>query len=105
MTVTEAWQAWIFAFCVADKARRSATLKADVAHWYGLNPYKLTTKQIFALAVNLPRVKAQQKLAAGNYDPADWETVYNLTLIATGDEQQALNARSNAIMAEARRNG
>jgi hypothetical protein len=42
------------------------------------------------------RIKAQRKIERGDYNPTDYEGVYNLFLQAYGDEDLAREAQSNA---------
>jgi len=57
----------------------------------------LTHGQLIGLEVNLPRLKAVKRVESGDYDPTDYEAVYNLWLTAFEDENQAREAQSVAL--------
>lgn len=99
LTIAEAWQVWKAACTVEEWLRTQAKIVADVSFWYGIDATKLSDRKLTALNANLPRVKAQQQLENGNFDAADFEYVYNLTLLAFEDEQRALDARANSMRA------
>lgn len=96
-TPTQAWLLWRIVFASAAAMQAGAQAYADVGFWFGVNPFALTARQRFALKLNLGRVKSQYVLAMGNYDAVDYQGVYNLVLAATGDEQQAVHARAEAM--------
>lgn len=89
---TIAWQVWWAVFERIDAIREQTQVAADIAFWYGINPFGLNDEQAIGLRANLPRVRAQQTLHEGNYRETDYEAVYQLTLLATGDEQLARKA-------------
>lgn len=99
VSATIAYQVWHVAWRWMDVQRERAEQAADVAYWYGIDPFGLTLEQHAGLHANLPRVQAQARLAAGQFDPCDYEAMYHLTLLATGDEQAALAARARGIRA------
>lgn len=96
-TPTQAWALWRIVFGAAAALQAETRDLADVGFWYGLNPYRLTRRQRLALRLNLGRVKAQHVLQMGNYDAMDYKGVYNLVMLATGDDRQAVAARAEAI--------
>jgi len=49
------------------------------------------------LLANLNRMKAQQKIHLGQYEPTDYQHVYALYLAAFDDEALASKARANAL--------
>jgi len=57
----------------------------------------LTACQVIALEENLPRFKALDDIAKGNYDPTNHSEVYRLWLVAYEDEDQARRAQSQAV--------
>ncbi len=97
VSATTAYQVWLIARTVAERNREQFETAADVAHWMGVNPFSLTDEQFLGLAANLHRVQAQEQLLQGTFDPASYNSVYNLTLLATGDEQAALDARTGSM--------
>jgi hypothetical protein len=46
--------------------------------------------------VNMTRVKAQRRIERGDYDGTDHEGVYNLFMVAFGDENRARDAQAEA---------
>jgi hypothetical protein len=95
-TCTQAWATWRLVFELKRLVAKAAERQAEVAYWFKINPFNLTDLQRRALLANLDRLKAQQILHDGNFDPCDAETVYNLVLTATGDERKAVRARGTA---------
>ena len=96
-TRTAAWQVWWAVYERIEQLRRDAELNADLSYWYHVDAFSLTAEQRLGLLFNLPRVKAQGRLAAGNFDSTDYRAIYNLTLLATGDEAQAERAKADAL--------
>lgn len=96
-TPTAAWHVWKAVFRTIDKLRKRHALNAEIAFWYGVDPYQLTPEAHAAMLVNLPRMKAQEILHRGDYDPTDYGFAYDLVLLATGDEKKALKARGDAL--------
>lgn len=96
-TPSEAWQAWKILFNRMDAVRKQLAQDAALAFWYGINPFELSKEQRTGLLANLDTMKAQDTLHGGNFNPADPERVYNLVLVATGDERLAVRARGDAM--------
>jgi hypothetical protein len=97
LTLTAAWQLW-WAVCeLLDKARKAQQRIADVGAWCHIDGTRLAEYQLYGLLANVPRIQAQQRLHAGQFDAMDYEGVYQLVLLATGDEQQARSARTLAL--------
>ena len=94
---TQAYQVWLLTRATFAKYRDQFATIGDVCHWMHVDATKLSEPAIIGLAANLPRVKAQHQLLIGSFDQSDYEGVYQLVLMATEDEQQALDARS-AVM-------
>jgi hypothetical protein len=97
LTLTETWSIWRIVLDAGEGLRAGAAELADLAFWYGMDPWKLTPTQRIALYNNLPRVKAQNTLESGNFSATDYRGVYNLVLLATGDEKAASKARADAM--------
>ncbi len=95
-TLDGAWMFWKLVNMEAEAAREANTENADLAFWYGVNPFELDDDQRVALLTNLPRIKAQDALKRGSFDPMDMNHVYALVLAATGDQQQAQKAKADA---------
>lgn len=96
-TRTVAWCVWWSVYERIDHIRQRATQDAEIAYWFHVNPNDLTTEQKIGLLSNLARVQAQSTLHQANFSGSDYDYVYHLTLLATGDEAQAAKARSIAL--------
>ncbi len=96
VSVTQALQIWYAASIIQSHLSELDKLKADVACWYGINPFNLTKRQIASLHGNLPRVKAQQRIERGDYDQTCVKTAYDIWMVAYDDETKALAARAAA---------
>lgn len=70
---------------------------ADVSHWYGIDASRLGPETFSGLWLNLNRVQAQRKIHSGDYDPVDFDGVYELFLMATGDRNVANRARVESL--------
>ena len=99
VTLTGAWQCWKLIFQQVDSLRKANEQNAEIAYWFKIDPFRLSDEQKAALLANLDRVQAQDVLHSGNYQPTDYEFVYNITLLATGDEKLAIKARGRAMAA------
>lgn len=97
VTPTQAWQVWIAAAVIETRADERGREDAELAFWYGVNPFSLSERQRETLYFNLPRIKAQHQLSNQHYDPTDYHGVYDLVMMAYDDEAMALEARSDAI--------
>lgn len=61
----------------------------------------MTTAEKLGYSANLNRVKAQQTIHLGKFDPHNHQAVYSLWLAAYGDEKQARKAQAMAAEAYA----
>ncbi|HHM11974.1 MAG TPA: hypothetical protein ENJ16_00355 [Planctomycetaceae bacterium] len=68
-----------------------------IAFWFHVNPEQLSGRTKAGLLANLDAMKAQHAIHLGNFDPADYETVYRLYLAAFGDADLAARARARAM--------
>ena len=50
-----------------------------------------------ALEELMPSIRAKKRIDAGQYEPTDYQAVYQLWLAAYGDEKIAENARAQAM--------
>lgn len=89
VTPTVAYLLWRLALDCVDAIRERNTENADIAFWYGLDPFDMPESNRLALLANLPRVKAQDTLHSGHYDNTDFEAVYSMFKLATDDERLA----------------
>jgi hypothetical protein len=96
-TVSEAWQIWLALDAWSEKLSQKNRIRADIAFWFGLNPFELKDEQIIALRENLPRVRAQKTIEEGKYDPTDFERVYQLFLQAFDDENLARKRQTESF--------
>jgi hypothetical protein len=97
LTPSQAWTIWASAFECLDEIGRKHQTDAELCFWYGINAFELSTPQRIALVANMNRIKAQDTLHNGRYNPADYKAVHQLVLAATGDETQARKARADAV--------
>ncbi len=96
-TRSAAWQVWWAVYERIDHIRKATQLNAEIAYWFHVDPFGMTDEQRLGLIANLPRVKAQSALADGKFNGTDYNYVYHLTLLATGDEKQARRAKADAL--------
>lgn len=96
-TATTAWQVWIAIYELENRIADRHRVAAEISFWYSVNPFTLNQDELAGLYTNLHRVKAQQRIENGNFDATDYEHVYDLTLVAYGDEQRALAARAASL--------
>lgn len=96
---TQAYQVWLLCLSFAMKTREKFAAVGDIAHWFHLDATRMPEEMVLGLLTNLPRVKAQEQLNSGDFDPTAHESVYQLVMLATGDETQALRARSDSMRA------
>jgi len=94
---TAAWQLWWSICELMDRTRKAYQRIADVGAWLHVDGTRLGELEMYGLYANLPRVKAQATLQAGKFDPAAYDAIYQLVLVATGDEKQAREARAQAL--------
>lgn len=92
-----AWQVWWAIYERIDCIRKATQTDAEIAYWFHVDPFSMTDEQRLGLLANLPRVKAQAALADGKFNGTDYNYVYHLTLLATGDEKQAQSAKADAL--------
>ncbi len=96
LTLTGSWVLW-WAVCeICDRTRKRSERIAEIGHWLHVDASRLPEDAQFGLASNVPRIKAQHKINSGQFDPTDYNTVYALVLLATGDENQARKAQADA---------
>lgn len=108
VSVTQAFQLWQATAAYQAVITDRYEYFADISFWYGLPNETIDDEKFAGLYFNQGRVKAQQRLELGNYDYMDFEQSHDLTLLAYGDEELAMQARNSAIKAkmdfEAQRN-
>lgn len=94
---SQAWQVWIALDEIYTAIGKQNRIAAEIGYWYGIDPFRLNSDQIYGLHANLNRLQAQQRLKDGNYDPYDFEAVYDLTMVAFDDDSIAIKARSESM--------
>ncbi len=97
VTPTQAWFVWQLVSEYSEWQRTQNQEQADIAFWYHVDPFGLTSDQRVALYMNLPRIKAQHALEHGLYNPTDYRGVYALVLMATGSKKSAHKAQVEAL--------
>jgi hypothetical protein len=70
---------------------------ADIAGCYHLNPFELTPGQRAALYANIPRVMAQRQILERRFEGMGHEAIYNLWMVAYGDERLATDMRTKFL--------
>ena len=95
----EAMAAYRVARAAQHKAAQQFEGIAEIGAWLHIDATECTPAARIGLHANIPRIQAQQVLLSGAMDPTDYESAYELTLLATGDAQQALRARARAMEA------
>lgn len=96
-TRSMAWQVWWAIYERMDKLRKQYEVNSELAFWFHVDPFKLSDFERIGLLANMDRCKAQGLLHHGKFNPLDYEGVYNLVLLATGDEAKARSARADAM--------
>lgn len=97
LTLTAAWQLWWGICELLDRSKKSHQRIAEVGAWLHVDATALAEDRLFGLLANVPRIQSQLRLHAGQFDPMDYEGVYQLVLAATGDEKQAREAKYQAM--------
>lgn len=95
-TIDSAWLFWKRVNIEAESQREANQHNADIAHWYGVNPFALGESERLALLANLPRIRAQDAIKRGSFDPMDRDGVYDLFMLAYADETLARKAQADA---------
>jgi hypothetical protein len=97
--VSVAYQVWHAVLAIGDRLAERFRLHADVAEFFGVDSWRMADAELIGAAASLPRMRAYRTLVEGKFDPTDYQAVYDLVMQATGDEQQALAARADAMRA------
>lgn len=102
---TQAYYAWLAMYFFRESEAEKQKINAEVSYWFGLNPLKLKPSEIFGFHSNIPRVRAQKQIVEHKYDATDFESVYNLFLVAFDDEDLAVKARNESIKNQMKHEG
>lgn len=95
--LSSAWALWWSVCEIIDRVRKKHQVLADVGAWLHIDATALNDEQLFGLHANIVRAQAQHRYFNGQFDPKDYEGVYQLVLQATGDENAASAARLKAL--------
>ena len=95
-SLTAAWCYWWAVSEIIERLRRKYEKAAEIGHWLNIDATEINSARRLALWQNIPRIKAQQRIANGQFDGTDYQGVYHLVLLATGDEAQARKAQADA---------
>ncbi|TWU22449.1 hypothetical protein Pla52o_35050 [Novipirellula galeiformis] len=96
-TPTAAFLVWIAVFNSIDILQKKTADESEIAFWYGINPWQLSETERAGLLANIHRVKAQDTLHRGDFDPTDYAYIHDIVMLATGDKDKANKARSDAM--------
>lgn len=78
-------------------AKKKHRTDSDLAQWFGINPFALTSAQKIGLLANLPRAKAQRMIFEGRLEGFDEYGIKNLYLDAFEDEALAQRAQTDFL--------
>lgn len=94
---TAAWQFWQLITEAIDAYSQAMEIESEIAWEYHIDPTQLSEETKLGLERNIVRNRAKQRLANGDYSPTDYEGVYNLALLATGDEAYSQKLKTEAF--------
>ena len=81
-----------------DGVKKKYRCDAELAYRFtGLNPFVLTAAQRAGLMANLARLEAQDIIRGGQFDPTNYDAVYNLYITAFEDESKAQAAKLKSL--------
>lgn len=72
---------------------------ADIAGWYGVDPYRLTSNQRLGLWMNLDRIRSQHLITFKDLAGVEPNELHGLFLAAFGDKSLADEVRLVALEA------
>ena len=96
-TETEGWQLWTIVDRILDRMTAEHEIRAEIGYFYRINPYELDHFQLLALRQHLPRMQSQEKIQRGQFDPCDYDGVYQLFLTAFGNEDLARKKQAESF--------
>ncbi len=105
ITPTQAYFAWLALYWQKESEGERTKLKAEVSHWFHFDTSNYSEKELLGYHANIPRVKAQKQIAEHKYDATDFESVYNLFMLAFDDEELAVEARNQSIKSHMKQQG
>lgn len=94
---TAAWQFWQLITEAIDAYSQAMEIESEIAWAYHIDPTQLPEETKLGLESNIVRNRAKQRLATGDYSPTDYEGVYHLALLATGDDDYAQTLKTEAF--------
>lgn len=105
ITMTQAYYAWLALYWQKEFEGERKKLRSEVSHWFHFDTNNYSEKELLGYYANIPRVRAQKQIAEHKYDATDFESVYNLFLMAFDDEELAVEARNQSIKAHMKQQG
>lgn len=72
-------------------------LAAELSYWYGFDASTLPIETQYGYKANLPRLHAQSQIQNQQYDPTDYQGVYELFMQAYGDDELATRVKTKAL--------
>lgn len=97
VSISVAWQIWVSLRFYRGQCAESTLQQAQIAYWYKLDSFTLSESQQVGLLANLPRMQCQERIYRRDYDPADYESVYQLFKCAYDDEDLAQRNKAAAF--------
>jgi hypothetical protein len=88
-----------------ERQAEKQNIQAEIRHWYSVNATALSDAELIGLHANLPKIKAQYQILNHKYDATDFESVYDLFLMAYDNEEIATKARNESIKAHMNQHG
>lgn len=87
-------------FCGRSKKNE---VTARLSFFYGFDVSSVEPETRLGLELNLPGLLAQKRIEDGQYDPDDYDAIYDLFMDAYGDDEIALNAQIESMRRVVRR--
>ncbi|MEL7263553.1 MAG: hypothetical protein AAFN70_14665 [Planctomycetota bacterium] len=102
-TATEAWQLWILTNRYLSSLQDQRDINAELSFWYGFDVSQVPSDRRDELYANLSIVQAQERIHRGDIPRDNPSAIFDLVMLATGDETAALKARAAVAMEIQRR--
>jgi hypothetical protein len=96
-TISAAWQFWIWMGHFRGECATATKSHALIAYWYKIDPFTLSEAQQVGLIANLHRLQCQDRIYRRDFDPIDYEGVYQLFKAAYDDEDLAQRQKAAAF--------
>ena len=105
ITLTQAYYALLALYWQKESEGERKILKSAVSFWFHFDTSNHSDKELLGYYANIPRVRAQKQIAEHKYDATDFESVYNLFILAFDDEELAVEARNQSIKSRMKQQG